>query len=701
MTWWWKGLGMDLRADKKSLRSLLSVDEQQFRIPPYQRPYSWTFEQVDDLWDDLLENIATGHFLGSVVMSTANELRPIVIDGQQRLTTLMLLMSALRDECTRRGMQRPAQRIDRRLVADELADGDSYFKFKTGRANWSVFRDFVLRPSGDPGRKDDPHALDRDVRARNRPLLDNLARLRSHLAGKLESLPEAQRVKWLEEFDRALVQNTEFVVIEVRDLADAFLLFETLNDRGLQLSAADLLKSHLLGEIATTASDEDVDEAAAEWEAMLEDLGAQVDVTRFLRHYLLGSLPKVRKDDVFGHFKQLVAEKGASWVLEDLRRSARFYGEFENPQKVSHEPTRRVLADLQTLRAVTCYIALLPARRYLSESDFLDYARLTEILTFRYSSVVGLGTNDLERKYHDAAKVLHESAGAELEKSRQILISAMPDAEQFRVAFERLTMGRQYLLRYTLRKIEEHLTPTKEKEIKTGSLVHIEHVMPQKLTDAWRAQLGVDASRHGEYLNRWGNLTLFYAGLNIPASNKTFEEKKAYYKESQVELTQRLCKETAWGPAQIETRQRWLADVAEGLWRVGAGSGPAPASRPAREAFEAQLGALWPAVEPFLVETTTEEVKAMAEKLPGHLVAHSDHGPTARHLGRQLEHLLSRWETYDAAERSVLRAAIAYFLEPDDAVPDHVAGGLADDAAVVGAAATALGGPEDAVGGQP
>ena len=232
---------MDLSAHKKSLNILLGLQGQQFRIPPYQRPYSWTFEQVDDLWDDLVENFETGHFLGSLVMSTAQELRPVVIDGQQRLTTLMLLMSALRDECAARGMLKHAQRIDRRLVADDLADGDAYFKFKTGKANWPVFRDFVLRPTDDPGRRNDPATLDKDVRARNRPLLDNLARLRAHVATKLGSLPEPDQAKWLETFDKALMQKVEFVAIEVRDLADAFLLFETLNDRGLQLSAADLL----------------------------------------------------------------------------------------------------------------------------------------------------------------------------------------------------------------------------------------------------------------------------------------------------------------------------------------------------------------------------------------------------------------------------------------------------------------------------
>lgn len=689
---------MDLKADKKSLRNLLAVEEQQFRIPPYQRPYSWTFEQVDDLWEDLKEHAPTGHFLGSIVMSTEDEDRPLVIDGQQRLTTLMLLMSALRDECHERSLTQQVQRIDRRLTADDLADGDAYYKFKTGSANWPVFRDFVMRNPVDPHRKsiDDAGELDKDSRARNRPLLDNLARLRGHVTAHLNGMTSEEQAAWLQSFDKVLVEKVELVVIEVRDLADAFLLFETLNDRGLQLSAADLLKSHLLGQIAKQASDEDVDEAAGLWDKMLEDLGANVDVSRFLRHYLLGSVQQVKKDEVFGHFKSLVSKRGASWVLSDLRKAAISYGEFENPSLVSHEPTHRVLADLQTLRASVCYIALLPARRFLSEADFVDFARLTEVLTYRYSSVVGLGTNDIERKYRDAAQLLNQSNGAKLEEARAVLVAAMPDSEQFRVAFARLSMGTQYLLRYTLRKIEESLAYNKEQQLKAASLVHIEHIMPQRLSEDWIAELGQDALRHPDFVNRWGNLTLFFAGLNIPASNKGFVDKKAYYQESQVELTQRLMDYQTWGLAQIEERQAWLAEVADAVWarpEAPSASAQAPEHSSAFEAltdFERELESMWPAVQRHCVETSAEEIKQLAELLPGHLEQHALNHGHASALAKRLEWLLSGWEELDAGERAVLRGAVSYFLEVEDAAPDMAVGGLVDDEAVIFAAESVL-----------
>jgi hypothetical protein len=626
------------------------------------------------------------------VLSSEDESRPVVIDGQQRLTTLMLLMSVLRDECHDRDLTTPVQRIDKRLTADDFAEGDDRFKFKTGTVNWPVFRDFVLRTPTDPKRKslDDAKRLDRELRARNDALLDNYARLRGHVRAYLASMGEDRQRAWLQAFDKAVMERVELVVIQVKELADAFLLFETLNDRGLQLSAADLLKSHLLGQIAKKHTEEEVEEAARRWDEMLEDLGAQVDVSRFLRHYLLGSAQAVKKDEVFNHFKGLVAKSEASAVLEDLRKAAACYGEFENPSRVSHEPTRQVLSDLQTLRASVCYIALIPARRYLSETDFLECARLAEVLTYRYSSVVGLGTNDIERKYRDAAQVLNKSHGAKLAEARAILIGAMPDSEQFKVAFERLSMGTQYLLRYSLRKLEEHVAPTLEKKIQASNLVHIEHIMPQTLSDAWRATLGAQVEAHAEYVHRWGNLTLLFSGLNIPASNRSFEEKKAYYKGSQVELTKLLSEGDVWGLAQIEERQRKLAELADEVWAVPQVPVAGAEVSPALESFRSALDSMWEVVAPFCIEMSPEQTKQMSELLVGHLAEHALHKTQARDLSGRLEKLLEGWEELDASERAVVAGAVNYFLEADDAAPDVTVGGLVDDEAVVAAAEAAI-----------
>ncbi|MCR6648534.1 MAG: DUF262 domain-containing HNH endonuclease family protein [Cellulomonas sp.] len=686
---------MDLHAEKKTLRRLLGMEDEQFRIPHYQRPYSWTSEQVDDLWSDLVENAATGHFLGSLVLASENESRPQVIDGQQRLTTLMILLAVLRDACLDRGMDNDARKIQTRLLADPFAEGDARYKFKTGGVNWPVFRDFVLREPDDAKRRPLEAAteLASYVRDRNKPLIANVTRLRDHLARALADRTPEQQAAWLVKFTNDLMEKVELVVISVKELADAFLLFETLNDRGLQLSAADLLKSHLLGQFARTyTSEEDVDEAASRWDEMLEDLGAGVDVSRFLRHYLMGYQQSVKKDEVFDHFKALIKARDPQWVLDELKRVARMYGEFESPGKVTHEATRQVLEDLRTLRAMTCYIALLPARRYLSEADFVEFARLAETLTFRYSTVVGLGTNDIERRYRDAAQVLIASEGRDLQRARQFLIEAMPDSQTFRAAFDKMQMGTQYLLRYTLGRIEAHLSAGAEKILKSNSLVHIEHVMPQTLTDAWRAALGPEGvERHAECLNRYGNLTLFYYGYNIPASNKPFDEKKEYYLKSDVALTRDLAEHEVWDLEAIQRRQDYLGALADEVWAIPEPVGvEGPRGPDVVARFRATLGALWPTVEPFCKDVPPSLVEAWSVELPQHLSGHADHAPAAADLSARLVALSSGWETYDVHQRAVLAGAVGYFLALDDVHPDDGAGGLVDDQAVVAAAETVL-----------
>lgn len=516
--------------------------------------------------------------------------------------------------------------------------------------------------------------------------------MRGHVTDHLVSLDVSSQGQWLQSFDKALVGKVDLVVIEVRDLADAFLLFETLNDRGLQLSAGDLLKSHLLGQIARTASDEEVEEAAGEWDDMLEDLGVNVDVSRFLRHYLLGSLQTVKKDAVFGHFKSLVAKNDSKWVLQDIRSAAKLYGEFEDPSPLKHAATKRVLLDLQTLRATVCYVALLPARRYLSVDDFVDFARLVEVLTYRYSSVVGLGTNDLERKYRDVAHLLNASKGGDLEKARSILLAAMPDSETFKLSFGRMRMGTQYLLRYTLRRIEEHIAPSVEKRIKANNLVHIEHIMPQKLSDPWKETLGADAALHDEYVNKYGNLTLLFWSLNIPASNSSFSIKQKYYEQSQVEMTQQLVSQETWGIEQIDQRQQWLAEIADIVWAVEPGTHTTTADKAGKgalERFENELGELWSAVSDYCVETSAEEILGIAEQLPRHLIGAASEA-TAKSLADRLSKLVGRWEELDGFERSVVSAAVTYFLEVNDKRPDEEEGGLDDDEMVVAAAESAL-----------
>jgi hypothetical protein len=335
----------------------------------------------------------------------------------------------------------------------------------------------------------------------------------------------------------------------------------------------------------------------------------------------------------------------------------------------------------------------MPARHYQSSQDFLVFARLAEVLTYRHSSVLGLGTNDLEKVYAEAAKLLNESKGAEFEAACDVLRGAMPESVPFKLAFSRISMGRQYLARYTLQKIEEAISSDKEKKVQGGATVHIEHVMPQKLSTAWKEQLGSGSVEHPAHVNRWGNLTLLYGSDNIGASNDSFDVKKSFYRSSQVELTQALCGYPEWGPEQIRQRQEWLAEVADQTWSVGVAgdrhNAVSVVPRMSLDAFERRLSTeLWSIVEPLCTETSAEEARGLHDRV-SHYLSNLTDGQAAR-LAAGIADLASRSEVYDAEARRVLRGAVEYVLLHDDALPDTTDGGLSDDVLVFNAACDVL-----------
>lgn len=697
---------MDLQAERVTLNKLFGTIGEQFQIPPYQRPYAWEAEQIDDLWDDLTSTLAEGHFLGTIVLHDAADDRPQIIDGQQRIITLMLLLGLIRDEYNRLGSALEG-RVQQVLLADAFTSGDDRFKVKTGQANWRAFRDAVLRAPDDTDRIsfEELQALPKDLRARNRLLFDNAARLQDRLEAWLDGTNGSKRRECLERLEQAIVSRLQLVVIRVRSVADAFLLFETLNDRGLQLSAADLLKNHLLARIASGDPYEgNVAEAASEWDGLIDDLGPDVDVTRFLRHYLLIKFPKVRKDDVFDRFKTEIARTGPWQVLSELRAFGRLYGDFEQPRRVEEEAVSSVLRDLKTLRATTCYAALMPARRYLSSDDFVAFARLAEVLTFRYSTIVGLDSKELERAYHRAAKRLFESQGSDLEAARAELVRMVPPSEIFVQSFMKQRMGRHYLVRYTLGRIEEVVSTEREKTIKPNRKVHIEHIMPRTLNDAWRKELGDRLEEHTDYVEKWGNLTLLYYKLNAAASNSAFVKKKREYRTSEIELTRRLCRYEGWTFDDITERQRWLADVADQVWRVDALAGeqqslpPSPDERPHPRDF---LGGNELArLEELAIETSAGDANLLAGRISTYLdqikVEATSNSAVDLDLANQIADVLTTLSnessTLDGWQRTWLRGAVEYFVLPGDEQDDFDSPiGFVDDARVTNAICEVLG----------
>lgn len=692
---------MQLGAERVNLTKLLGTAGEQFQVPPFQRPYAWESEHIDDLWDDLLSALGRGHFLGSVVLSTEDEERPQVIDGQQRLTTLLMLLGLVRDQY--HSADSPLwQRVQQLMYCDPWAEADQVFKLRLGDANWKVFRDAVLRSPEDEKRIDLRNGgLDAGTRQRNLRLIENYKRLHDKLASYVDGFGPETVLQKLEALETTLARKFDLVAIKVGSVGDAFLLFETLNDRGLQLSAADLLKNHLLSRVAEqTGSEDEVRRVAREWDSMLDDLGLDVDLSRFFRHFLLAHHREVSQEDVYDIFKRELLDTEPEAFLHELRIAARNYGQFEDPSRLAPEErsVRAVLEDLQTLRATRCYVTLLPGRRWLSTKDFERLARYCEILTFRYSTVAGLDAKTLEITYQQAAALLASSRGEDLDEALALLESKMPDGDTFRYAFERQQLGRQYIARYVLTRLEEKLSPSREKQLKSAGKVHLEHIMPRTLSPEWREFLGDDVDRFEDYVNRWGNLTFLYYSLNVAARNSLFEKKKKQYEASDVFLTNELCRIDTWDFQAIEQRQSWMAQEADGIWRTSSLDVKPPSPEqaiPESEELLARLGDL-------AAETSQDELIELRSRVLGHLsvveLAFADDQAVDFHRAKKVADTLNQlidWSlAFDAEQRRLVRGAIEYFVLVDDEQEDVSVDGFHDDAEVLNAVCEAVGLPE-------
>jgi hypothetical protein len=557
----------------------------QYRVPRYQRGYAWTHTEVDDFWDDVSTAGTKGHFLGPVVLHDPQdgESREI-IDGQQRITTLQILIALIRDEYMVTYGDPPRSASDpaklsyapEQLIFSGILTMD--YKFRTGDQNRKVLEEYILRAPGHGDRKwlddrSDFLRLDKSVRARNKPLIQAWHRLKERLTEWLRKQPD--QVTALRQLEESVYKHVQLSVLDVKQLDDAFLLFETLNDRGLRLSAADLLKGHLLSKFDQRHKGDAkaLEQASDRWDDLITDLGGR-DISGFLRHYLLMDNTNVRKDDVFKLFKDEVKTSGPDRVLNDLTKMGDLYKDFLSPESAPAE-FRAVLGDLAGTGVDVARVAVLPARRWApNPKAFNRFARVAEILAFRWV-VVGGNAQVLEGHFQRAANIIKKSAGSQLDVAQQELVNQFPGNAAFREAFARQELGYVYRAAYALRRIENRLV-SHPGTILGPADVHLEHIMPKAETPFWANR--TNGTVYEELVQGWGNLTLLPAGLNFKVSNEDWSTKAAEYPKTNISLTTDLAPLDDWNYATIALRAMWLAALAVHVWSLDSGLGGVPAN---------------------------------------------------------------------------------------------------------------------------
>ena len=542
-----------------------------YRVPTYQRDYSWSEEQWEDLWTDvreLLPDRKKQHYLGALVIENENDREFLIIDGQQRLATLSLLALA----------------VIRRLSV--LADSDIDPDKNAERA-----RELRGRFVGDK----DPASLVESSRlhlnhADNDFFQDNLLQLRLPRSSRGLSKSNRLLLKCYEYFcckieesdelrndgastasllSEAVARQLFFILITVDDELDAYVIFETLNARGLGLTTTDLLKNYLF---SLVKSRPDLECLHRRWRGLVGTVGAP-RFPDFLRYHLLCSEAKIRKQRLFRLVRERTKTADDAFALLDaLDARGELFAAIHDPNhhywSDLHPDARSYVRDLDLFGARQQTPLLFAAREKFPENEFVRVLKLISAISFRYAIVSRLNANALEMVYHRAAEAILDGristpAGV-FDIVRPIYVSDDKMAQDFAL-LEIDTRRRRKLAKYVLAKLEEDAGDRAcDPSTDPGT---IEHVLPENPADVWRETYPSEHWESGMY--RLGNLTLLESSANREIGSGSYSEKRIAYGGSGYALARQIpdMAPERWRPELVRERQRRLAERAILIWR--------------------------------------------------------------------------------------------------------------------------------------
>lgn len=533
----------------------------QMLIPLFQRTYEWKDKEWETLWNDILERYEhfeersdVSHFTGAIVTSPARSFpvgvtKNLVIDGQQRLTTIAILLCAIRSLFEEDPRQ--TRRITKLLV-NEDEEGLDYYKILPTQSDRPAFQALLAESSNAP---------------------DSLFRraflfFRKKLQGKDSNDQPIDVARFLE----TVQTRINVVSIHLGDADDPYLIFESLNAKGAPLTQGDLVRNYLLLRIHTSDQQSVYDQ---HWLPLQERLGAHLP--EFIRLYLvMQRAEEVTKGDVYSVLKRHIADLDDRQVPAQVAHLAHFsvlYNWIIAPESAANLAPKvaESLARIQRWELTTSHPLLLKLLALHDDGKLgVDDLRtcLKAIESFAVRRVIcGVPTNQLKRIFISLVKDIDVADPA---GSLQRILAAgtlgrrWPKDEEFETAWIKYHAysNPRDRCRFILESLErEH----PHREPASFESVSIEHVLPQTPSADWHRELGSDVgTQRDTWAHTIGNLTL--TAYNGELGNMSFARKKEIYKDSHFELNRYFEPLTRWDADAIQARARALFPLANRLW---------------------------------------------------------------------------------------------------------------------------------------
>lgn len=536
-----------------------------YEIPKFQRDYTWEAEQWDDLWQDikvLLADEEIEHYMGYLVLQTNNNKNFHIIDGQQRLTTLSILILATL-KC-----------LDD-LVANGTDAQNNHKRKENLQNSYIGYVDPVTLISNNKlklNRNNDEYYKQHLVLLRDLPLRNTNAsekHLRECFSWYYEKIKrEFKSGEELAAFIDNIVDKLFFTVIEVTDQLNAFRVFETLNARGVQLSSSDLLKNYLFSVVDETRPHiSEIEELENIWGRTVEQLGEQ-KFEDYLRYYWNSENKTANKKALFKTIKSSINSKEEVFkLIRNLRDTADIYIAIQNPEESfwQEQPeVREALKELKLFQIRQTNSLLIAGYKNLDKLHFKKLVKICAIISFRYNIIGGLNPNAQEDVYNTIALKITADKRFDVRDFLPIYVSNSNFENNFSTKEFKNTTRNHKIVKYMFSKIEEYKF---RNEISPESdLYTVEHILPESADDSW-GDFNQEAIRRSVY--RIGNLTLLEKKLNRVVGTLSYAEKIIYFHQSNSQITNKIAENyDSWNEDKVSTRQKEFAKDAKSIWRI-------------------------------------------------------------------------------------------------------------------------------------
>lgn len=532
-------------------------------VPPNQREYAWEEREVKQLFTDFARAInERAYFLGTIVtIPRADDLE--VIDGQQRLATTAILLAAIRDHLRDREKMLVESIMNEFLTGIDRERRERVSKLRLNHADAPLFDWIVTDGEGDP----EPTP----TRASHHRLLSAYAEAQRHVKAIVSALDAKDHGDLLNNWVSFIEHKALVVLLRVPNDSDAYKMFETLNDRGLRTSQADLIKNYLFGR-----ANGRVGEVQGRWayiQGTLETLEEDDITVTFLRHALMVQRGHLRESEVYDAVQDMVkSEQAAVIFAATLEGLANAYVATFNPEhekwNAYPDGARRAFEVFNLLNIKPMRSLLLAIASKMSPKDTNESLQYLVSVGVRLLIASTTRSGSVEEPLAAAARDVFSGKITTVQDLKKSLAGVVPVDQVFREALETARVSKAALARYYLRSLEVAAKHEPEPWFipqDDRSVINLEHVLPQKPEGNW-PQFNEDEV--AAYSKRLGNLALIRASDNADLKSGGFETKRAIYKASPYILTSQIAEASDWTSAEISSRQKQIAALGVAAWPV-------------------------------------------------------------------------------------------------------------------------------------